>query len=314
MEPNQYSNVQPHSKSKDLILNLGAIITLYTAAGALLNILFTVIDKAYPAVGGYGYYSSSSISFPVALLIVVFPIYLLLMWALDKNNMEGGAIIGIRKFFLYVTIGISGGLIAGNLITILYRFIDGQELTASFLFKVLSLSSVALVVFAYYIADVYGKILRPMGKISAIAATVVVGVVVVIAFSVIGSPRTQRLVRYDEAKISALQEISRQIEYFSERNKRLPTNLKEIESGYSYGISITDSQTNVPYEYRAISASSYELCAVFNSDAQTNSNYKSYYGYNSEMWGMYKKGRYCFTEKLINQPVPDVPIPVNINY
>ena len=57
------------------------------------------------------------------------------MWALEK--IYAVAIekkqLGIRKWLVYVTLFISGIVLAGDLVTVLYYFIDGQDLTAGFL-------------------------------------------------------------------------------------------------------------------------------------------------------------------------------------
>ena len=306
MEP---TIINTHSRSKDIILSFGAIVALYTSVGALFDVIFTAIDRLYPSIGGYDYYSSSSISLPVALLIVVFPLYILFMWALEKNNKEGGAVVGVRKFFSYITIGLSGGLIAGNLITILYKFIDGQELTTAFLLKVLGLSCIALLVFWYYISDAYGKITPPVGKFSVLLATFFVCGVIFIGFSVLGSPRAQRLVKYDQVKVVDLHGISENINHFVEMNNRLPQNLDEMKTVmktyYSYNtFSMNDSQTNTPYEYILLNQTSYSLCAIFNADAPLTpvGSYSPYGNYNEALWNTYKKGRYCFINTVVIKP------------
>jgi hypothetical protein len=79
-------NPQPKTSAKDFFLNLGAIVALYTTIISLLNLLFTVINKAFPQIVNYYYTSSSSISMPVATLIIFFPVYILLMWSHRSNR------------------------------------------------------------------------------------------------------------------------------------------------------------------------------------------------------------------------------------
>src|SRR6185369_1949581 len=68
MDPNQ---MKPKASAKDFFLNLGAFIALYTLVGNLVSLLFNVINTAYPkVVSGYNYFGSSSISWPVATLVV----------------------------------------------------------------------------------------------------------------------------------------------------------------------------------------------------------------------------------------------------
>ena len=82
MEP----QIKPKASAKDFFLNLGAIVALYTFVISLINLLFAVINTAYPQItNGYNYYGSQSISWPVSILVIVFPILVLLMWLLEKS-------------------------------------------------------------------------------------------------------------------------------------------------------------------------------------------------------------------------------------
>ena len=68
---------QTKASAKNIFLNLGAFISLYTLVATLVNLLFGVIDAAYPPiVSGYNYFGSSSISWPVATLVGFFPIFI----------------------------------------------------------------------------------------------------------------------------------------------------------------------------------------------------------------------------------------------
>lgn len=295
MEP----TTQTRSHAKDVFLNLASMVTLYASAVALLNLLFSVINKSYPQT--LGYYYSPSISLPVATLIIVFPLYILLMWLIERDLVGSveGRMMGIRKWLIYITLFISGGLIVGDLVTILYYFLDGQEMTTGFVLKVLSILVVAGGVFGYYISDIRNTLTHQTRKRSAIVTSVCIVIAIILGFSVIGSPRTQRLMNYDALKISNLQSISNQISYYYERNKVLPSNLKVLETDpymYMYNGTI-DEQTGVPYVYRIISPTSYELCATFNFDSTTSR--KTTYG----VWSTYTKGESCFAQVV--SPVVD---------
>ena len=82
MEPNNTISTTQKSNAKDFILNLGAIIALFTIVWNVINLLFTAINKAFPQIGTIHSYliQSYSISFPVATLIIFFPIFVFLMW------------------------------------------------------------------------------------------------------------------------------------------------------------------------------------------------------------------------------------------
>lgn len=288
--------VQPRSHAKDVFLNLASMITLYSAAAALLNLLFTVINKAFPQTTSYySYYSTtSSISFPVATLIIVFPLYILFMWLIEKDlagSLEARA-SGIRKWLIYITLFISGALVVGDLVAVVYYFIDGQELTAGFLLKVLSILVVAGAVFGYYITDIRNKLSSSIRKVSTIVAAILVILAIVVGFMVIGSPRTQRLVKYDEQRVNDLESINQSIIYYFEMKGSLPDSLSEVADSGSYMLLPTDPETHTSYEYIMIgqSAKAYKLCASFNTDSTTS---KATTGYQNS-WN-HPAGHYCFS-------------------
>ncbi len=156
----QASSGSSKTSAKDFFLNLGAIVALYTMVVALLNLLFRVINVAFPqTLNTYGYFGSQSISFPVATLIIVFPIFVLLMWLLEKGYVAEPEKrhLAVKRWLSYITLFVAGIILSGDLVTVLYYFIDGQELTGGFLVKVLSVFVVTLMVFMYYISDIKEK-------------------------------------------------------------------------------------------------------------------------------------------------------------
>jgi hypothetical protein len=103
------------SNAKDFFINLGAIVGLYTVVYSLVDLLFTVINKAYPQISnGYDYAVSQSISWPVSILIIFFPIFILLMWLLEKEykKFPEKQNAGVHRWLTYITLFISGLVIA----------------------------------------------------------------------------------------------------------------------------------------------------------------------------------------------------------
>ncbi len=297
------------ASAKDFFINLGAIVALYTLVYSLINLLFTVINKAYPQItNGYDYYGSQSISWPVATLIIFFPIFIFLMWLLEK---EYGVFpekqnFGIHKWLTYITLFVAGVIIAGDLITVLYYFIDGQELTTGFLLKILVLFVVASSIFMYYISDIRGKLTPQSRKIWRVVAGVIIFGSIIWGFSVLGSPRTQRLFKYDQQKVNDLQQINNAITSQYELKGTLPNNLAELFVTQSY-IPQTDQQTQKSYEYEKVSNTAYKLCAEFNK-ALTNNGY---YANPREFGGMWihPAGRHCF-EQTVNPNMYSKPVPL----
>src|SRR5688572_12495145 len=121
--------------AKDFFLQFGAIASFYASAIALVTLLFEVINAAYPKVtSGYQYYGYPSISFQVATLIVAFPLFLILSWFLQKSYAAEPALREsfMRRWLSYITLFVAGAVVAGDLVTLIYMFLDGQELTTGF--------------------------------------------------------------------------------------------------------------------------------------------------------------------------------------
>lgn len=311
MEPNQTRK----GSAKDFFLNLGAIVALYTVLGSLINLLFTIINYAYPKVAdGYGYYynASQSISWPVAALIIVFPILILLMWFLEReyrNNPEDRNTL-IHRLLTYITLFIAGVVVAGDLVTVLYYFLDGQELTTGFLLKVLVLLFVSGSLFTYYLSDIRGTLTSKSRMVWRVFSAAVILGSIVWGFVVLGSPATQRLYKHDTQKINNLMEINNYVTNYYATNGKLPDNLNDTSS-LGYIPVIVDPQTQNPYEYIKKDALKYSLCAEFNkaSDPRMDklSSSQAMYPYGS-VFGPHPAGRHCF-EQTVNPNMYAKPAP-----
>ncbi len=302
--------MESKTTARDFFINLGAIVALGFFVGNFIGLLFTIINKAYPPTGGYDYYGSSSISFPVAALIIFFPIYILLMWLLEKGYFTEPEKrnIGIRKWLTYITLFFSGFALAGDLVTILYYFIDGRDITTGFILKILTVLITSLSIFFYYISDVTGRLSSRSRKIWTIVSSLVIVLCIVWGFSVLGSPRTQQLIKYDEQKVSDLQNIENSIQNFYSLKGVLPKDFSELEAQQNYFINTKDTQTGALYEYEKTSDTSYNICAVFNKEL-TKNDYTARFGpYGGSVW-LHGAGRYCFPE-TINPNIYSKPVPV----
>jgi hypothetical protein len=303
------------SNTKDFFINLSAIVALYVGVISLLNLLFTAINTAYPKItNGYSYFSSGSISLPVATLIIFFPIFLLMMWFLEreyKTNPEKQN-SGIHRWFTYITLFLSGLTIATDLITVLYYFFNGEELTTGFLLKVFVLLVVAFSIFIYYISDLRDKLTAKSRVFWRIFAGAIVIGSIIWGFSVLGSPRTQRLYKYDEQKVNALMNINGEVNNYYATKGALPKTIEEMANG-NYHLSEVDPQTKKPYEYAKTGNTTYDICAEFNKaspEATSPNVYARPIGYIS--W-THPAGHYCFNE-TINPNTYPFPKGVPVNY
>jgi len=303
--------MQTKMTAKDFFLHIAVIVLLYAGTVALLNILFRVINVAFPQVTQYGYYGSTSISFPVATLIVVFPLFLFLAnvlrkgYAADPSQKE----FAVRKWLIYITLFIAGGVLAGDLVTLIYYFLDGQELTTAFLLKILSVLVVAGAIFGYYLDDLKDRLTGSRRNIwRAVAIVLVVGSIVA-GFSVLGTPQTQRKLRYDSQKVSDLQNIQWQIVNYWQQKGVLPTALQELEDPISGFTMPLDPQTDKLYEYKKTGALSFDLCADFNKPSQTTNGsmarmaYPEPIGKPGDNW-QHESGKQCFERTIDPQLYP----------
>lgn len=306
MDPNQTGQSRKAS-AKDFFLNLGAFVALYVLVGNLLSLLFTVINTAYPKItNGYNYYGSSSISWPVASLVVLLPVFVVLMWVLEKQyrtqpEMQDSL---IHRGLTYITLFISGCVVIGDFVTVVYYFIDGQELTTGFLLKVLVLLVIFSGLFIYYISDLRKKLTRNSRIIWRVIAGVIVIGSIIWGFAVLGSPRTQRLIKYDQQKVNDLQNINNRVTNFYADKGYLPKNMEEAMSYENYYVTQVDSQTQKPYEYEKINETTYNLCADFNKASNNETRNGKMMSapirdpYSTRSW-VHPAGRYCF-EQTIN--------------
>ena len=301
---------QTKTSAKDFFINLGAIVALYTSVVSLLNLLFTIINTIYPQINHqYSYFGSESISWPVATLIIFFPIFLLLMWLLEKEykiNPEKQS-FGIHRWLTYITLFISGLVMAIDLITLLYYFLDGQELTNGFLLKVFVLLIVAGSIFAYYISDIRGKLTSKSRVFWRLFAGFIVLGSIIWGFAVLGSPATQRLYKYDNQKVNELMSINSEIMNYYNNKGVLPRNLADITAG-AYYIIVTDSQTSKPYEYEKKREKTYNLCALFNKASNEKDKLNSAVSFPYGVSWTHPAGRYCFTQtvnpNMYSKPAP----------
>src|SRR3989344_1826420 len=305
-------NLGGRTTPKDFFLHLGVIVALYAVVIALINLLFRVINVAFPQIDQYDFYSSSSISFPVATIIIFFPILIVLSLFVYRiyNREPAKKQIWVRRWLLVLTLFVAGVVLAGDLVTLVYYFLDGRELTTAFILKVLSVLVVAAAVFGYVLEDLRDRLNSSKRKTWGTFFRVLLIAAIIAGFSVIGSPKTQRLMRYDDQKIADLQSIQSQVVNYWQLKQTVPTSLEELKDPISsFGIPV-DSQTGASYEYRRTGGLSFEICADFNlpsrdSGSKSAAMRYSEYGFESENW-QHEAGRQCFTRTIDPERYPPI--------
>ena len=133
----------------------------------------------------------------------------------------------------------------------------------------------------------------------------VVGAAVVAGFFIIGSPANERLRKYDERRISDLQNISYAVNLYWQNSNNLPENLELLLNNNFYYInSLNDPASKELYEYRILEERKYELCANFETDSSLSQDRSIPKPVSQEKWD-YVAGRNCFQREVFIENIID---------
>ncbi|MBP7770299.1 MAG: hypothetical protein KA066_00055 [Candidatus Pacebacteria bacterium] len=262
----------PKATPKDFFLWAGAMIALYAGIVAFISLIFDYLNYAMPDMA-LGYYVDpyASIAYEMASLIVLAPLFLILMRVIRRDIARDSsrAQVWVRRWALFLTLFVAGATIAVDLIVLLTTFLNGEELSARFLLKVLVVLLVAGCGFMHFMADLWGYWARNPGYAKsvtwAVAALVVVSIVS--GFFIVGTPQQARQYRLDEQRVNDLMNIQSQLVTYWQGKQKLPANLAELNDPLSYFTLPKDPATGEDYGYRTTNAPganpSFEVCATF---------------------------------------------------
>jgi len=289
---------------RDVFLHLLTVITLYVSAGSFISLIFKLINTAFPDVVGGSFDFGRSIRYSMASLIIVFPVFVWLSCVLERDIEKDGekGNLRIRRWLLYFTLFAAGILLIGDLVALVFQFLNG-ELTVRFVLKVLTILIVAGAIFLYYLS----ALKRPTKKSALMrlalpGASIVVLAAIVCGFVIAGSPFHARLERLDAERIGHLQTLQSQILYFWQQKSRLPKTLDELKDPISGFIPPTDPDTHAAYEYKTTGTLSFDLCATFDLAIEVSEPgkpvpYREYPGMFGENWE-HSVGYYCFSRAI----------------
>lgn len=293
---------------RDVFLYLLAIISMVTVAVSFGILVYQYIDIQNPDVLTESYYWSKSAAFnsirnSMAVLIVVFPVFVWASWFLRKDvskNPEKRE-MKIRRWLLYLTLFAASLVIIGDLVALLMNFLNG-ELTTRFALKVLTVFSIAGSVFIHYFSELRDKPFLWMTLFDKLII-IVVAVGVVAGFWIAGSPAHQREVRLDEQRITDLSIIQYQVIDYWQRKQELPVNLLGLTNDISGFVPPKDPETRQDYGYRITTPPySFEVCAMFTTSNSEEFNGKItsesvHYGGEPTNWA-HGKGMTCFERTI----------------
>src|SRR3989338_7317995 len=269
---------KPKITPKDFFLWAGAMVTFYWSVIAYIFLVFDYINYTFP--NALSYYPSdpdqSGISYEMASVIVLLPLYLFLMRFIrrDMERDPSRKDIWVRRWSLILTLFVAGVAIAADLITLLTTFLNGEALTTAFLLKVLVIFLVAGAVFLHFIADLRGYwTLNTSRKQMVVVAVAVLAVATIVSgFFIVGTPQQARLARFDAQKVNDLQNIQSQVVYYWQAKQKLPAEIADLNNSLNYGPVPVDPQSGESYVYQPGEGLSFKLCATFNAESRGSQN------------------------------------------
>src|SRR6266498_490569 len=154
---------------RDVFLYLLAIVALGMTAVNFGTLLFQFINiYVLDVISSDLRYQSayySSIRWAVSTLIIVFPVFLwvsrFLKRDIDRNPEKRE--LKIRKWLLYLTLFVAGVVIIGDLVALVYNYLQG-ELTLRFFLKVISILFIASSIFYYYLNELREKASKTLNR------------------------------------------------------------------------------------------------------------------------------------------------------
>jgi hypothetical protein len=272
---------------------------------------FAFINQIFPDPLAFDGNFREGLANALAAVIIAFPVYVVIVWRLEKARGEKEE-PKIAKWLTYIVLVIIACIIIGDLIAVLSGFLRG-ELSTRFVLKALTILTIAGSIFGYYLWR-----LRYIGKQKPTAVRAFVGIVVAVivlavgyGLTTVGSPGSQRLIQFDERRVSDLQSITFAIDSYWEQNGALPQQLEDLRGTRTFVRSIVDPKSIEPYEYVILTDTSYQVCAVFETDSKNQQDPRiavKPVPFSESIWN-HGVGRACF-EREAQQVIKEEPFPV----
>lgn len=338
------------SSAADMAVNLFSFILLAIVSIALGTLYFEIINRLFPdsldSMNWYGEAASTSaIHYSIAALLIGFPLYWFSMriWFRKFREDEGRIESNLSRWLTYLVFLIASVTIVGDLITLVFTFLQG-EITIRFFLKALTILVIAGIIFGFYFferkkiqykREVPRTVFRNFGWV--VTALVTLGIVIGLFAG--GSPETTRQRTFDMERANHLSALSNCVEGYARDLGQLPLSLNDLRrsSQYTYCAEFMhDPETNEQYGYRVVTPArvegagrvgEFELCAAFAlvseaSSAPENAQYPS--GASHALWNEHGAGRDCDTvvtqlgtiaptaplnamEKVPQNPAPSIP-------
>ena len=292
---------EKHTTAKDFFIYLGALITLYVSVVSLINLLFAIINSAFPdSLAYYGSSESYTIRWTISSLVILFPLYVYLARTISKDLIKNTfkKDLWIRKWSRYLTLFLTGAAIVVDLIVLINTFLGG-EISTRFILKVVAVLVVAGFTFYAYAKDNHKNINILVGIASVVVLASIVG-----GFFTVGSPAKQRALQFDAQRVTDLSSIQSYVTQYWQTKGSLPVALADINDTLdTYGMSLTDPRTKTAYEYTVTGPEAFTLCATFETESED-------VGYVEKYNWKHGEGRVCFDRKVDTNLYKPYPVEV----
>ena len=148
---------RPYLSAREAFLYLLLFSSLYVAAWNLGNLLFDLINRAFPDSADNEYQVRSlgaAIRWSTASVIIAFPMFLYVARYLARDLARSPVkrLSAVRRWLTYLTLFMAAGILIGDMITLVNNVLGG-ELTIRFVLKVLVAAVIAGMIFGYYLPD-----------------------------------------------------------------------------------------------------------------------------------------------------------------
>ncbi|MES3031587.1 MAG: DUF5671 domain-containing protein [Patescibacteria group bacterium] len=265
---------------KDFFLHLSATLALYVSAGALINLLFSVINYHFPDQLA-GYFYANAVAWPISLLVILVPTLYVLEYLINRDitKMPEKGNLLIRKWRIYLTLFLTAVLIGGDLIALINVYLNG-EISARFVWKVVAVLVVGGAVGKYYFFSLYTQFKKSKLALAVIPwfGIVLVLAAIVAGFITVGSPQKQRDMRFDSQRVADLQNIQWQIINYWQTKEKLPATLDDLKDPLSGAVIPLDPEKQVAYGYSIKGPLTFSLCADFARESLDTKGRGEFYG------------------------------------
>ena len=272
--------------ARDAFLYLLMFALLYITVWSVGALYFIYLDHLYPDPAWPDWRAEAlleDVRRCIAAIVVGFPLFVVLTAILERAvpREPDGQVHPVRKWLMYMTLFLAAGVILGDVIALLFLFLNGALVTRFVLKSVVLLVITQVVLSYYFLAPRPATASRPPSRlrqaVSAAALLLVTGSVV-LGFALAGSPFTARLRQLDEKRVEDLRAIHRTIQEMATKTDKntntvtvvrpLPRTLAEVAEyqGTKQGgrrLDLADPQTAEKYTYTITGDKTYEMSATF---------------------------------------------------